>query len=93
MPAVIDEETIIRTASRRKSTVFMQLFFPDERKKDEQDEDGWTMRRGTMAYDDDEELDGMSGVHYGEETAEPVLPGLPRPRRTEVNEPDQARCC
>lgn len=90
VPAVIDEETYNPYRKPKQRPAFFNLFFPDQRKKDEQDEDGWTDEARAMAYDDDEELDGMSGVHYGEETAEPVFRDFLDRVEQQVNEPDQA---
>ncbi|WP_371871175.1 DNA translocase FtsK [Insulibacter thermoxylanivorax] len=89
VPAVIDEETYNPYRKPKRRPAFFNLFFPDQQKKDEQDEDGWTDETQAMAYDD-EELDGMSGVHYGEETAEPVFRDFLDRVELQVNGTEQA---
>jgi len=87
-PVVIDEETYNPHRRAKKKPVLMNLFFPDrkedrdgdERDEDEFEDEDWqeeSVRAETgdeeRHHEEDEPLDGVSGVYAGQDAQEPVF--------------------
>ena len=87
-PVLIDEETYNPHRKARKKSAFMTLFFPDNRDKpdvadrdeDELDDDDWQEDFARAEYvgedreqEEDEPLDGVSGVYASRDVQEPVF--------------------
>jgi len=82
LPSLIDEETYNPHRKRKKKPVFMELLFPkgNGKKQDEEEEeeddghysDSHSVDSSDPMHEEDE-LDGMSGIHVGDTVEEPVF--------------------